>query len=136
MPFVSGLYTWLASQAGITSITGTAAATRIYPLYAPQLDLGADIQPTLLYSQISRSDIEKLQGTAMRKTDFEFVSMAMTHEQAHLLNDALEAALNNYQGAMGAYQCRIARLQDSSDEIVPEQGVFAVISRYSISHDY
>lgn len=134
MPFVSDLYAFLASQAGITAVVGSGASARIYPLMAPQLDLGAELLSTLVYSQVNRQDIEALKETGIKRTEFEFLSMAATHAAAHALNDALEAALNHYTGAMGAATCQRAKLQDTSDEVLPDLAVYIVASRYLISH--
>ena len=134
MPFVSELYTFLAAQAGITALTGSGAGARIYPLMAPQLELGAELSSTLVYSQVSRQDLDALRETGMRRTEFEFLSMAATHAAAHALNDALEAALHHYTGAMGAATCQRAKLQDTSDEVLPDIGVYIVASRYLIAH--
>lgn len=134
MPFVDGLYTFLASRAAITALTGSGASARIYPLVAPQLDMNADLASTLVYSQVSRQDLDTLRETGKRRTEFEFLSMALTHSAAHALNDALEAALGHYTGAMGAYQCDRAKLQDTSDEVLPDLGLYIVASRYTITH--
>jgi hypothetical protein len=135
MPFVDGLYSFLASQAGITAIVGSGSSARVYPLAAPQLDLNVDLQPTIVFAQLSRQDIETLKETGKRRTEFELLSMALTHSAAHSLNDAIEAALNHFTGAMGAYTCHRANLQDTSDEVIPKLGVYIVASRYLIFHN-
>lgn len=134
MPFVSDLYAFLSAQAGITALTGSGASARIYPLIAAQLDLGAEISPTLVFSQVSRQDIEGLSSSGIKRTEFEFLSMASTHAAAHSLNDALESALRNYTGAMGSSTCQRAKLEDTSDEVLPDLAVYIVASRYTISH--
>ena len=135
MPFVDGLYSFLSGTAGITALTGSGSSARIYPLIAAQLDANAALSPTLVYSQTSRQDLDALRETGKKRTDFEFLSMALTHSAAHALNDALETALNHYTGAMGSYTCDRAKLQDSSDEVLPDLGVYIVASRYLIAHN-
>lgn len=135
MPFVDGLYTFLAGTAGITALTGAGATARIYPLIIPGNAIGVALAATLAYGQTGRQDIEALRGSGQKKTEFEFLSMAETHSAAHALNDALETALSNFSGSMGAYTCSYARLQESSDDAMADQGVYIVTSRYLITHN-
>jgi len=134
MPFVDGLYSFLTATAGITALTGSGASARIYPVIAPELGLNSALSVTLLFAQVSRQDIELLRETVKRKTEFEFVALAETHSAAHELADALEAALDRYRGAMGAYTCDFARLQDISDDVIPDTGTYVVTSRYTLTH--
>ncbi len=134
MPFASDLYTWLIAQSAITSITGSGSAARVYPLASPPLDPNASVQPTLIYLQTNRQDEEVLNGKAYKVAEYEFVSMAADHMQAHTLSEALESVLDRYRGAMGSTTVQWAQLQDAYDEIDVGSGTFFVISRYRVAY--
>ncbi len=133
MPFVEGLHSFLAATAGITAITGDAP-TRIYGGGIPQLDENEDFLASLVFVQAGRLDIDRLEEAGQRRTLFDFQSISEDHTEAHELNDALEAALSFYRGTMGDYTCNIAKLQDATDGIDVELGLYVVTSKYVIWH--
>lgn len=123
------------SASGVTAI----ASTRIRPISSGQVQ--ADMQPTVLYRQIGRSDDESLNWRPTPITRWAVAALAQGYDTAYGLGRAVEAALNgfgttgsNELGGTGGVRCKI-RLLDQFDEEEPESGIFGLIGEYEITEE-
>lgn len=88
------LYTYLAAQAGITSI----CSTRIYPLILPQ----KPTYPAITYSEDDSNYTESFTGqTDHVQSIYQIDSWATTYAGATSLGNAVSAALKNTSGSFG-----------------------------------
>ena len=126
MTLEEALYAYLSIEPGLAALI----SDRIYPVALPQ----TPTLPAVTYMRVSAPTLQDFSGTIKRLARMQFDAWSTSYDEAHQVNDALIAALDNYSGLMGGVggvQCDVTLMtdQDLSD---PETAWKRVLSEYEI----
>lgn len=126
-----GLFTYLSTYAGLTSLI----STRVYPLVIPQ---GATL-PCLTYQRISTVRSPSLDssgiGNELSSARFQFDVWATTALSAKTITDQLRAALHGKKGTMGSVTIHSALVDDEQSNFEPDTKIYRSRSDYFIWHN-
>lgn len=132
-----------AADSAITALIGSGSGIRMYPVIA----LPPDGQTTLLYKFEAKFPEYVLSGGSQIDAYLELRSLAVDYDAAHALADALLANLmpagspGGFRGLLGGpggidvTQCFIERESESFTQLSPDQGMFEILSEYTITYN-
>ena len=123
---VDSFYTFLAAQAGVTSL-----CSQIYPLTIPQ-----GISPPAITFSLDADERDPLfDGPGDLKTALIDTSAWHTdHAAAHAIADAIETALANYRGAFGSKTAEHIRLARKFELFESDTGLYRVSQQFLIAY--
>ncbi len=127
----AGIYTYLKTVTGITSLVGTGNNARIYPLKLPQ----NPTLPAIVFTKISEQHVECMTGSAgLAMARIQFDCWAENKDQAEDLSEALRQALQGYKGSMGSVTVQGVHFMNEMDDF--EQGIddFRIIVDFEIGY--
>lgn len=134
MTCAASLYQHLAALPAIVALAGD----RIYPIHAPQLPQGEELQPTLVYRLSGRRDDLLLSGPRTIATStWEIAVISADYDAGHELAEAVIEGLNYFKGRMGGPEgvyVEACALQDAADSDEPELGFYAVIVQFELKY--
>lgn len=139
MTFAAAIYAHLAGDAGIVAI----ASTRVYPVYAPQLEAGFVMPATVVFRMSSRRSTKALSSLVVSKpTTWEIVALADDYDESHALADAIEAAMTpggySFRGVMGGASgvtvksSVLSNQWDAPENEEQPRGFYATVSEFEI----
>jgi hypothetical protein len=123
-----GLYAYLSTYAGLTSLI----STRVYPLVIPQ---GATL-PCLTYQRISTNrslshDSSGI-GSELTSSRFQFDAWATTALSAKAITDQVRAALNGKKGTMASVTIQAGLVDDEQSLFEPDTKLYRSRSDFFI----
>lgn len=117
----SKIYAALSTTTSITALV----STRIYPVAIPQ---AVAAFPTVVYTRIGGHRIFTLEGyTGLEDVDIQIDCCAVNYDGAKDLSKLVADAMTTAKEF-------IAHLNNNSDGLDPETGVFRVTQEYSVQH--
>lgn len=132
MSIQTGLYAFLAADAGVNALVGN----RIYPLVVPEQNFDETTKrPCLVYARTGLDLTKTFCGTIdLERSTFAIDCYARTYAAATTLAAAVKAALTDYVGAMGDTEVREVSLENEFDLMDLEPGLFRVALSFFIWH--
>lgn len=123
---VDSFYTFLAAQAGVTSL-----CSRIYPLTIPE----GTTPPAITYT-LDADDREPLfDGPGdLKRALIEATAWSLDHSNAHAIADVIETALANYRGAFGSKTAEHIRLERKFELFESDTGLYRVSQQFLIAY--
>lgn len=130
MTLAAGLKTYLASVSALTDLVGD----RIYPATAPELEMGAEMQPTIVFWQVDRRrEADLALQAVIDRSQWGLWCLAASYDDAKELEDVLLANLAFFQGDLGGVTVQSVLLvgaEDTDDQL--QFGVFGVACGFEI----
>ncbi len=124
---VKAIFTKLSTDGGISAIT----STRVYPIKLPQ----QPTLPALTYRIITEPQVHSMEGTFSQNARLQIDCWAETFLAAHELAEAVEDAMNDFSGTIGAEQVISSSVQVNKQDLFdPEVNDYRVSIDYSIWH--
>ena len=94
MSIEKAIFSYLTNFPGVKDLIGT----RLYPLEIPQ----TGTLPAVIYESMGRNSINSQSGDSnLAKSTIRFTAWAEDYDGERVIIDALDIALNGYQGMMG-----------------------------------